>query len=1202
MASKPQADALDECERCIAAGSSVEAVPAAEEIELPPGLDSGDVVLFNRRCMSMPIAGAALCKFAKFMYNSEWDHVGIIVRHPTTEELLFLEADFGGVKLRSLKERVRRSKSNEIAVRRLSCIRTPAMRDKLYSFSQRMLGRPYEIGTSSVMARVVDPDAKVRRERNHALLIGKREHFKEIERELKSAALTRTARAFLIAERDRVRNEIKQREQDLMQQFGAIMNDEARNEGSSPSNDLARVFCSELVAAAYQDLGLLDTFPPAGSYNPKDFSSEEKDRGVHLLRFAKLHDEIFVRKQPDRALKQQDHQHGSQERSNKSSTLSVQGIQNGYTPDRDSQRLIRNVLKRTPLYEKVPDEYKWSHLTRSFKARVVEEGEVIFSQGDFDDRIYVIESGAVDRFVTKSEEEGAVLVNSLGSGNSFGLTSFVFNCPRGTTIKASERTLLWSIDKPTFETFKDTNSPIQAIVSDADQRALRGLLSEHFLFRRLDRIGLDELGSFFVVKFRAGETIFAQGDRGDNFYIIKSGEVERHIRHPRPAGTELEPDTADENRATLAKTLWPGQSFGELSLMYNAPRAATVRARTDTECWAISAESFHRLNLGHGTQYLRAIFTRNASVKKKGEPYMTPADLLRFAGVVDSNTEFQDEATRRRLAQLLIALVTSNRERDPMRTRNKSRAGRRAQTARTNSSGLGEIDQEEMEDILLDFWEFVRFDIVLNQPHPESQFAFRLADHDNSGFISLNEIQTLLQDYADIDEKAHHMLNGTSKELQRVFGRDGSRVLTAKEFQLVAHDILPPTFCSDLEFLIQHMLNVHSWSPSMMDRSGRGMDTDYDQLAFVEPDGSPFLLGSQFTGSSRLRSRVVTSDDVHGGDEWEHRVSDGVRENEVGTRRLSGADLSWGHMVSIAVAGTVSRTLVAPLERLKILMQTQASPQRYVGLFSGLRRMRMDDAGVLRAWYRGNGLNVLRIAPNAAIQAFVVDRLHRRVHASSEHGWLGVAGVPRSVDVVIIGGVAGIASTIAMYPLEYVRGRVTVQRRGFEPYAGAIDAFRQIVQKEGLLSMYRGLTPAVVGGFTYVGLPFGMYELFLQPLLPRQNDGSGRPTATSMMVAGGLATVTGQVVAYPFDTVRRRMQVAGFAPGSLSPELGFGGTLAATVRGEGFRALFRGLLPNLVKAWPSTALSLAVYERVRGGYDVLKQVAEHDGRGARARA
>lgn len=70
-------------------------------------------------------------------------------------------------------------------------------------------------------------------------------------------------------------------------------------------------------------------------------------------------------------------------------------------------------------------------------------------------------------------------------------------------------------------------------------------------------------------------------------------------------------------------------------------------------------------------------------------------------------------------------------------------------------------DESDNGKVLIDFWEFVRFDIVLNQPNAEAEFGFRLADRNNSGFIDAEELMSLLNEYKDIDEvtKLIHLLS-----------------------------------------------------------------------------------------------------------------------------------------------------------------------------------------------------------------------------------------------------------------------------------------------------------------------------------------------------------------------------------------------------------------------------------------------------------
>lgn len=1149
-------------------------ISSKEQSCLPSGLDSGDIVLFNRRCTSMSLTGAALCIVAKLFSNSQWDHVGVVVRHPATGELLFLEADFGGVKLRTLHERINHSKSIEIAVRKLSIIRTSSIREKLYAFAQEMVGRPYEIGTGSVLIRVSDPVAKQERERLNALLLDKEAQLCEISRELETAAVTVFQRKLLEGEHSRIHDQCQTIHGRLQKEFDAISSlENLRSNHQVPSNnrasqgDLSRVFCSELVAAAYQRVGLLGSYPPPFHYSPKDFSSQQTHPpGVHLLKGARLSNDMFVRKSTISLIR---------DVNDPTRRKQVEGVHEGDAPTRNSRVLIREALKRTPIYGQVPDEYKRSHLLKSFRARMLEPGDVVFEQGQYGDKIYVIDSGQMERFMQKGDED-PILVSTLGPRTTFGLTAFIFNSQRASTIRAMEHTLLWELDKPTFELFKDASSDIALIASTTERRTLRRLLQGHFLFNRLDKLGANEVDAFFHIRFRSGEEVFKQGDAGDNFYIIKSGEFERHICRPRASRNEdSRSGRFDDEQPSRVKTLHPGQSFGELSLMYNAPRSATVRARTDAECWAISTESYHRLNLGSGTPRLRAIFEKNASVQRDGDVYMTRADLMRFTDI-DS---FPEE-DRQRLSALLVALVASNRAKDPMMA--KCKQLRKVDDPEYSKYCNYDKDDEE-DDILMDYWEFVRFDIMLNNPNAELDFAFRLTDRSNAGFISLHDVESMLQDYAEIDQGAQRILNLESSRLRRVFGKNGTRRLSLKEFKATSKEILPLTFQSDVTRIITHMLNVDVGKYPKSSPEG-----DIDQISFMEPDGAASMIGSLF-----IASFPKPNAENVGLQQFE-----GIMKR--GPKRLSVID--WGHIVSIGIAGAISRTTVAPLERLKILMQTSGPSQFTKGWISGAQEMIQGESSAIRALFRGNGANVIRIVPAAVIQLIIVDMLQdtrivrqmmQNTGASAGSHELVVSGGmrTRAIEAVLIGGVAGIVSATAIYPLDFIRGRLSIQRRGFEQYRGTFHGLREAARKEGIKSLYRGLVPTLVGGFPYVGLSFATYET-LRPILPKRNDGTGIPTTGSSIICGIFASTISQIASFPLDTCRRRMQVAGFDPTGNATAKSFWGTWKEVGHQMGWRGYFRGMTPNLFKVVPASAFSFVAYEHVRSSIRNVENAME----------
>ena len=84
-------------------------------------------------------------------------------------------------------------------------------------------------------------------------------------------------------------------------------------------------------------------------------------------------------------------------------------------------------------------------------------------------------------------------------------------------------------------------------------------------------------------KYTAGQPVITQGEEGDVLYLVDSGELtcEKVFKAGDPP--------------TYLKTYNPGESFGELALLYNAPRAATIKAKTDAVCWALDRECFNNI-------------------------------------------------------------------------------------------------------------------------------------------------------------------------------------------------------------------------------------------------------------------------------------------------------------------------------------------------------------------------------------------------------------------------------------------------------------------------------------------------------------------------------------------------------------------------------------------------------------------------------
>ncbi|CCE90679.1 Mrx21p TDEL_0B05500 [Torulaspora delbrueckii] len=281
------------------------------------------------------------------------------------------------------------------------------------------------------------------------------------------------------------------------------------------------------------------------------------------------------------------------------------------------------------------------------------------------------------------------------------------------------------------------------------------------------------------------------------------------------------------------------------------------------------------------------------------------------------------------------------------------------------------------------------------------------------------------------------------------------------------------------------------------------------------------------------------------------------------------------------IAGAVSRTVVSPFERVKILLQVQNSTTAYnQGLFSAIGQVYREEG--LKGLFRGNGLNCIRIFPYSAVQFVVYEACKKHLfHVDGAQGqqlnnWQRLFG----------GALCGGASVVATYPLDLVRTRLSIQTASLQKLhkskassikpPGVWELLSRIYREEGnIKGLYRGVWPTSLGVVPYVALNFAVYEQ-LKEWTP-QNDLSNFYLLCMGAISGGVA----QTITYPFDLLRRRFQVLAMG----GNELGFHyssvtDALVTIGKTEGLAGYYKGLTANLFKVVPSTAVSWLVYEVV----------------------
>mmetsp|Transcript_19092 Transcript_19092/g.39949 ORF Transcript_19092/g.39949 Transcript_19092/m.39949 type:complete len:345 (-) Transcript_19092:1244-2278(-) len=286
------------------------------------------------------------------------------------------------------------------------------------------------------------------------------------------------------------------------------------------------------------------------------------------------------------------------------------------------------------------------------------------------------------------------------------------------------------------------------------------------------------------------------------------------------------------------------------------------------------------------------------------------------------------------------------------------------------------------------------------------------------------------------------------------------------------------------------------------------------------------------------------------------------------------ADLAAG-----GVSGGISKTLVAPIERVKLLIQTQdANPAiisgevpRYTGVVNCFSRVASEQG--IGSFWRGNLANVVRYFPTQAFNfAFkdTIKGLFPKYNPQTEF-------MPFFMTNLASGGLAGAASLTIVYPLDFARTRLAadVGSGGKREFTGLIDCLKKTSSKGGPLALYQGFGVSVQGIVVYRGAYFGLYDTAKAAIF---GDGEKDASILAKWAVAQSVTIASGIISYPFDTVRRRLMMQAGGKEKL-----YNGTLdcwAKIAKNEGMGAFFKGAFSNVLRG-TGGALVLIMYDEIK---------------------
>lgn len=250
-------------------------------------------------------------------------------------------------------------------------------------------------------------------------------------------------------------------------------------------------------------------------------------------------------------------------------------------------------------------------------------------------------------------------------------------------------------------------------------------------------------------------------------------------------------------------------------------------------------------------------------------------------------------------------------------------------------------------------------------------------------------------------------------------------------------------------------------------------------------------------------------------------------------------------------AGTVSRTMVAPLDRVKILMQTTKNLE--IGSIPVLWQT-VRNEGFFSLW-KGNILNCTRIFPYSALQFGVYDFCKAKFNMNNN--------TFTTKHRLVCGSIAGLVATTFTHPIDVIRHRVMC----YSHINSTRDAIFDLYKEKGIRSIYKGYGSTAFSLTPFIAVNFCAYDM-LKAWWRRHG-------VLDTLCLGAASALISQSICYPLDTVRRRMQLRGteYRNGLHA--------FVLVVRTEGITALYAGMIPNMIKIVPNNAIRFCVYEMCR---------------------
>uniref|UniRef100_A0A3B4F7Y3 Calcium-binding mitochondrial carrier protein SCaMC-1-B-like n=1 Tax=Pundamilia nyererei TaxID=303518 RepID=A0A3B4F7Y3_9CICH len=269
-------------------------------------------------------------------------------------------------------------------------------------------------------------------------------------------------------------------------------------------------------------------------------------------------------------------------------------------------------------------------------------------------------------------------------------------------------------------------------------------------------------------------------------------------------------------------------------------------------------------------------------------------------------------------------------------------------------------------------------------------------------------------------------------------------------------------------------------------------------------------------------------------------------------------------VMSAGLADAVSRTMTAPIDRLKTQLQVYGSK----AFSQGFQEMR---GGGLRSMWQGNAVNVLKGTPQSTLQCLI----YAQVRLSIELFTLTVQ------QRFGLGCISGAVAHAVFYPLEVLKVRLNLQQAG--TYHGVAVCARSIYRSESLSSFYRGFKPSILCMIPYAGVECAVH----QSIMSWAKSDPAYNSDSKLFFFSFVAFASGQITSYPLAVIRTQQQAQAFRSDSR-PASGVLPGLIGIYERYGIKGYYNGMGASFVRAIPCALMNYTLTRKFENVFSSLE--------------